>query len=201
MINLLLAFFSIISIISAYMIILSVNSVYSILYMLLVFLSSSSILFLLECEFIALMFLIVYIGAIAILFLFIVMMLDLKFATIKTSIFKYVPFAFIVGIVLLFEILNIIYQNFTFTPYVNSEIFNNNYINWFDKIDYITELEAVGQVLYTHYVLQFLIAGYILLLAVLCPVILVLNTNKQVQSQIFFKQLSRNYKNAIIKIN
>ena len=60
------------------MIILSQNSIYSVLFLVLSFVSSSSIIFLLECEYISLIFVIIYVGAIAVLFLFVVMMLDIK---------------------------------------------------------------------------------------------------------------------------
>jgi len=60
------------------MIILSQNSIYSVLFLVLSFVSSSNIIFLLECEYISLIFIIIYVGAIAVLFLFVVMMLNIK---------------------------------------------------------------------------------------------------------------------------
>ena len=77
-VNLFFYFFSFILIVSALMTILSQNSIYSVLFLVLSFVSSSSILFLLECEYISLIFIIIYVGAIAVLFLFVVMMLDVK---------------------------------------------------------------------------------------------------------------------------
>jgi NADH-quinone oxidoreductase subunit J len=75
----------------------------------------------------------------------------------------------------------------------------NFYVNWYDKIDAITEIEAIGQVLYTHYILQFLIAGNILLLVTVGVVVLTINTNtNNIKNQIIFKQLSRNYKNVLL---
>ena len=71
------------------MIILSQNSIYSVLFLVLSFVSSSSILFLLECEYISLIFIIIYVGAIAVLFLFVVMMLDIKTIYLAKDSLKY----------------------------------------------------------------------------------------------------------------
>jgi NADH-quinone oxidoreductase subunit J len=65
-------------VISAFMVVLAQHPVFSLLFLVLSFLFSSFILFILECEFLALMFIIVYVGAIAVLFLFAVMMLESK---------------------------------------------------------------------------------------------------------------------------
>jgi len=61
-------------------------------------------------------------------------------------------------------------------------------INWFYKLDYITDLEALGQILYTHYVFQFLIVGMILLIALIGAVTLTFN---YVITQNSFRQVSR----------
>ena len=84
------------------MIILSQNSIYSVLFLVLSFISSSSILFLLECEYISLIFVIIYVGAIAVLFLFVVMMLDIKTTHLVKDSLKYFPFGSLLGIVFIF---------------------------------------------------------------------------------------------------
>jgi len=153
-----------------------------------------------ECEFIALIFIIIYVGAIAVLFLFVVMMLDIKTQSITKDSLKYFPFGFFLGVLFLGEILLIISKAFQINPY-SSSFLANIYSNWFDKLDAFTELEAFGQLLYTYYIVQFLVAGIILLLAVIGAVVLTLNTTttkKTVKTQIIFKQLSRTYKNSLI---
>ena len=69
---------------------------------------------------------------------------------------KYFPFGSFIGIVFLIEVLVLVQESFKSNPYQISELVNF-YVNWYDKIDALTELEVLGQVLYTHYVLQFLI--------------------------------------------
>jgi len=77
-------------------------------------------------------------------------------------------------------------------------IFINYYINWFKTIDNITDIVALGQIIYTHYVVQFLIVGLILLLAVIASVVLTKNNLQYYpKKQLLFRQLSRSYKNIL----
>ena len=198
-INILFYLFSNVLLLSSLMVITVQNSIYSVLFLVLSFVSASSLLFLLECEFIALMFIVIYVGAIAVLFLFVVMMLDLKTDNMSKDTLKYFPFGSFIGLVFLIELMLIISENFKSNPY-NKDFLFNFYTNWYDKIDSLTEIEAMGQILYTQYVVQFLIAGNILLLAAIGAVVLTINTDnsKVNKNQIIFKQLSRNYKNVLI---
>lgn len=177
------------------MIIISQNSIYSVLFLVLSFVSSVCILFLLGCEFISLMFIIIYVGAIAVLFLFVVMMLDVKTINLTKDSLKYFPFGSFVGVVFLSEIIMLIPKTFDKTNPYSESFLSNLYIDWFFRLDHVSDIVAIGQILYTDYILQFLIAGNILLLAVIGPVILTLTTSvKSSKSQITFRQLSRSFK-------
>jgi len=194
-------FFSNVLILSSLMVISVQNSIYSVLFLVMCFVAAAIILCLLECEFIALIFIILYVGAIAVLFLFVVMMLDLKLTDATKDAFKYFPVGGIVGIVFLIEISAVILNFFKINPYQASAL-ANYYSNWFDIIDLFSELEAIGQILFTSYVSQFLIAGVILLLAVLCSVVLNMYTTKHdTKAQITFRQLSRSYREVLLYKN
>lgn len=196
--NILFYLFSAILLLSSLMVIMVQNSIYSVLFLVLSFISSSGILLLLKCEFLALMFLIIYVGAIAVLFLFVVMMLDLKTANLKKDTLKYFPFGAIIGGLLLIEIILGIKETFNINSYTNSFL-TNWYFNWYERVDTFTEIQAIGQVVYTEYVLQFLIAGNVLLLATIAAVVLTLKTDVNTdRKQIIFRQLSRSYKNVLI---
>ena len=200
-VSILFYIFSSVLLLSSFMVITAQNAIYSVLFLVLSFLSSASLLFLLKCEFLSLIFILIYVGAIAILFLFVVMMLDLKTQTNKESSIKYFPFGFIIGSVFLTEIVLVISETFKENPY-KTGFLSNFYTNWYDKLDMFTEIQSIGQVVYTQYVLQFLIAGNILLLATIASVVLTINTNTDSQTnktQVIFKQLSRNYKNVLLK--
>ena len=128
-INLFFYFFSCVLVISSIMIILSQNSVYSVLFLVLSFISSSSILFLIECEFISLLFIIIYVGAIAILFLFVVMMLDIKTIYVTKDSLKYFPFGSFLGFIFLLEILTVVSNIFELTNPYNTSSLSNLYVN------------------------------------------------------------------------
>jgi NADH-quinone oxidoreductase subunit J len=197
-INILFYLFSAILLLRSLMVIIVQNSIYSVLFLVLSFISSSGILLLLKCEFLALMFLIIYVGAIAVLFLFVVMMLDLKTANLKKDTLKYFPFGVIIGGLLLIEIILGVKETFNINPYTNS-VLTNWHFNWYERLDTFTEIQAIGQVVYTEYVLQFLIAGNVLLLATIAAVVLTLKTDVNTdRKQIIFRQLSRSYKNVLI---
>lgn len=197
-INLFFYFFSFVLIISALMTILSQNSIYSVLFLVLSFVSSSSVLFLLECEYISLIFIIIYVGAIAVLFLFVVMMLDVKTVYLAKDSLKYFPFGSFIGIVFLIETLLIVPSTFeSINPYDTSFLLNY-YFDWFNKLDYFTEVMSIGHLLYTDYIIQFLLSGNILLLATIGPVTLVLiRSTKITKKQVTFKQLSRTYSSVL----
>ena len=178
------------------MIILVQNAIYSVIFLILSFISAGGMLFLIECELFALLFIVVYVGAIAVLFLFVVMMLDVKVVTTNRDSLKYFPLGILIGLILFVQISYLL--SLHYEPSYLDSITYNNYQDWYDKIDSVTEMEALGQVLYTRYVLQFLIAGLILTLSVIGAVILTVNSfEKKSQSQIISKQLSRKQQNSL----
>jgi NADH-quinone oxidoreductase subunit J len=120
-------FFSCVLLLSSLMIILSQNSIYSVLFLVLSFVSSANILFLLECEYISLIFIIIYVGAIAVLFLFVVMMLDLKTIHLAKDSLKYFPFGSFLGFVFFIEILTVTPSIFEATNPYNTNILSNQY--------------------------------------------------------------------------
>lgn len=188
-------FFAGFALISATMVISVKNPVHSVLFLILSFVSSAGLLFLLEVEFISLVFIVVYVGAIAVLFLFVVMMLDIKISDSKREFLKYFPLGSFLGFAFLIEIFIILTENLKPSPYNN--IMSDFYVNWLDLIDYSTNIEALGQILYTYYFIYFLIAGLILLIAIMGAIVLTLTFNKNSKAQLTYKQVSRNFNNAI----
>jgi NADH-quinone oxidoreductase subunit J len=166
----------------------------------LVFLFSAGLLFCLEVEFLSLSFIIVYVGAIAILFLFVVMMLDIKIGDNSLSFLAYGPVGYFLVFLFLLEItLPLI----TFVGSFDS-IFNANvdyfYVNWLKEIDYITNINAIGQLLYTYYFVYFLMSGLILYIAMIGALMLTLTLNRVVKKQIVYKQLARQSDNSFLKV-
>jgi NADH-quinone oxidoreductase subunit J len=192
--NLLFYTFSVALIFSAVMVIISQHSVFSLLFLVSCFIFSSFLLFLLECEFLALLFIVVYVGAIAILFLFAIMMLESKQINLSRNSIKYFPVGIVFSVGLLIPILNIINNTFEDTSFIFSSFYFNTYVNWYDLIDSTNDVNVYGQILYSYFVLQFLVAGLILLLVLIGVVYLTNSFEKHTKQQSKFRQLSRKAK-------
>lgn len=171
------------------------NPVHSVLSLVVVFLLSSALLICLEVEFLALSFVIVYVGAIAIFFLFVVMMLDIKvvdgsFNFLQQSFFAYlISFSFFLLMISpcfpsLFSISE--FSLLSFSP-----------IDWFSEVTSFSNLVSLGLVLYTYYFIFFLIAGFILLVAVFGVLMLLLSLNKNHSSGIHLKKVSSKKRFAV----
>jgi len=186
--NLLFYFVSGVLVFSAIMVIVASHSVFSLLFLVLSFIASAFLLFMLECEFLALIFIVVYVGAIAVLFLFAVMMLDAKLQNLTRNVFRYLPVGFLFALGFLVPVL---YQLPSGVIGHTNLSIQNNYMNWYDLLDSTSDVEVYGQVLYSYFVLQFLVVGLILLV-VLIGVVYLTNTytSNRIVDQSTYKQLS-----------
>ena len=187
--NFLIYIFSITLLFSAMMVITTKNSLYSVLFLVSSFLSASILILILDNEFLALFFLIIYLGAIAILFLFVVMMLDIKYRELQTSRI-YFPMGIMIGGTLFIEIWFAALKLLGNNPRISDV---NSYLNWYDTVDSLIDINVVSQFFYTHYVLQILIAGLILYVAVIGVAFLTIKSayRSSDRDQILFRQLSR----------
>lgn len=192
MVNNLFFIFSFLLVLSSLMVILSKHPVFSVLFLIGSFICASFLLLLLECEFLALLFIIIYVGAIAVLFLFAVMMLESKLTDLSNNTMESLPIAIILGILLFFLLLSEIHIYFNYPQ----GSFVNYYSNWYDLIDSTHDVAVYGQVLYSYFVLQFLVAGLILLLTIIGVVHLtnIYKSEEKTLNQIGFKQLARESK-------
>jgi NADH-quinone oxidoreductase subunit J len=217
--------FSSIALTSAIFVIYSKNAVYSVFFLILVFSSITGLLLISEIEFLSIMLIIIYIGAITVLFLFVVMMLDIN--VINNDVdnnFGYIPIIFLITSIFFFEtflmfskvlssynfIIEKIYLKLNYSAYTSIfpklpfsyEYKDLVYKQWLNKLDNITNIETLGQVLYTYYAIFLLIAGIILLIALIGAVTLTLKERKKKKflTKNIFEQLSRNSSNAIFKI-
>lgn len=185
---------------SAFFVISSRNPIHSVMSLVLVFLSSAGLLFCLNAEFLALCFIIVYVGAIAILFLFIVMMLEVKIGDNSLSFFANGPVNYLLIFFFFLEIASPLIQ---FIGSFDSVFLDSNYffyVSWLEQIDYITNINLIGQLLYTYYFVYFLMAGLILYIAMIGALMLTLSLNRISKKQIVYKQLSRQSNNSFLKI-
>lgn len=187
-------FFYIISsllLISAFLVITVKNPVHSVLFLVLVFVEAAVLLLLLEIDFLPLIFIVIYVGAIAILFLFVVMMIDIKLTKSPVNPLRYFSIGGFVGIIILSELFFMIKNN-NLLPYISEELIGlNEYSNWSINFDNLNNLNCIGQFLYTHYFIHFLMSGFLLLIGMIGPIVLTLSLNSSSKNQFIFKQLSR----------
>ena len=152
------------------------NPIHSILFLVCVFILSSVLLFCLEIEFLGLSFILIYVGAIAILFLFVVMMLDLK---INDKIFNRLQYDLVTYFLIFFFFLEIALPLSSLNSFTHSLYFSNfDWVNWSSQIETFTNIQAIGQVLYTYYFVFFLLAGFILFVSIIGSLMLTLTLNK-----------------------
>ena len=178
-------FFSFLLLLSSIFVFISKNPVHSVLFLILTFCNASAILFLFNAEFLGLIFIIIYVGAIAVLFLFVVMMLNVKIYS--SDEFSYLPFIFLGGFVLIVQIFLVLEKAFS-----NSNFWETSLSYTFDNyLDTLTSIDVLGQSLYNYYLLCFLLAGLVLLVAMIGAIVLTLNFSSQRKNELVSRQLSR----------
>jgi NADH-quinone oxidoreductase subunit J len=199
--------FSSIALTSAIFVIYSTNTIYSAFFLILVFTSTTGLLLISEVEFISIMLIIIYVGAITVLFLFVIMMLDINVLIDKNNNnFGYLPIILLISLIFFLETFVVFSKVFTsYYHLIQQSFFENNiiYNQFIYKLDSITNIETIGQILYTYYAFFFLAAGIILLIALIGAVTL---TKKEKKKQSYltknlYKQLSRNCLRATFNIN
>ncbi|MCB9991406.1 MAG: NADH-quinone oxidoreductase subunit J [Rhodospirillales bacterium] len=175
--------FAAVLVLSALMVITAKNPVHSVLFLILAFFNAAGLFILLGAEFIATILVIVYVGAVAVLFLFVVMMLDISFADLRKGAMQYVPIGLVIGFVLLGELF-LAYGAWQFAPEVEQHFAA-------PVVPDVTNTEALGGLLYTHYVLAFQMAGLILLVAMMGAIVLTHRTRPGVRKQKVADQFDR----------
>jgi len=162
-------------------VILASNPIHSLIFLILTFFGSACILILFQIDFLALIFIVIYVGAIAILFLYVVMMLNVKFNILENNSLN--PLTFCLG----FMFFSFFYIFFSQTfNYEETKPFH--YENHFDILN---NIDSLGQFLFNYFLSCFLVAGLILLIAVIGAIILTLNFSGNRKNQLIFRQLSR----------
>ena len=179
--------FSLIAIVSAVMVTASKNTVHSVFFLILDFISISCLFIMIGAEFLGMIMLIVYVGAVAVLFLFVVMMLNVAqqknqwFASKDSS--RHIPVGLIISTLIFVEIL-IVIGGWKYKP----EIFDiNNSINFSS----VSNTHSLGQIIYTDYIHVFQISGMILLVAMIGAIVLTFRQRAGVKRQSYIKQISR----------
>ncbi len=186
-------FFSTIAVFSATMVTISRNTVYSVFFLILVFISISILFIMIGAEFLGMIMLIVYVGAVAVLFLFVVMMLNINEQLTKRSsrkgLINNISVGSIIGVIIFLELLVVI-GGWKYKDTFNSLTSTNLNLD-------ISNTHALGNILYTEYIHLFQISGMILLVAMIGAITLTFNKRENIKRQSYFNQIQRDKKSAI----
>ena len=179
--------FSFIAIISAIMVTVSKNTVHSVFFLILDFISISCLFIMIGAEFLGMIMLIVYVGAVAVLFLFVVMMLNVAQQKNQWLLSEdssgHIPIGLIISVLIFFELI-IVIGGWKYRP----ELFDTGNLN---NISEMTNTHSLGQILYTDFIHVFQISGMILLIAMIGAIVLTFRKREGVKTQSYLKQISR----------
>ena len=179
--------FSIIAVISAIMVTASKNTVHSVFFLILDFISISCLFIMIGAEFLGMIMLIVYVGAVAVLFLFVVMMLNVSqqknqwFNSEENS--GHIPVGLIISTIIFFELI-IVIGGWKYRP----NLLNSNNLS---NLNQVTNTHSLGEVLYTDYIHVFQISGMILLVSMIGAIVLTFRKRVGVKKQSYIKQITR----------
>ena len=182
--------FATLTIASAIAVIFARNPVHSVLWLILAFFNAAGLMLLVGAEFIAMLVVIVYVGAVAVLFLFVVMMLDIDFASLRSGFNRNLPFGIIIALVLLAEIVIALFAHQAGPAFAGAPVAAAQ-----------PNIVALGQLLYSRYLFAFELAGLILLVAMIGAIVLTHRSRRDTRPQKVWKQVARRPDEAIHNAN
>ena len=166
------------------------SPVHSVLFLILAFFSAAGLFVMLGAEFLAMLLVVVYVGAVAVLFLFVVMMLDVDFASLRQGFARYMPLGAGVAGILAFEMI-----------LVSTAVSTGGAARLNDTPQAsgpdISNAETIGRVLYTDYIYFFQAAGLVLLVAMIGAIVLTLRHKPGVRRQVIADQVARGPKTGM----
>ena len=179
--------FATLTIASALAVIFSRNPVHSVLWLIVAFFNAAGLMLLVGAEFIAMLVVIVYVGAVAVLFLFVVMMLDIDFASLRRGFTSNLPFGILVALVLVAEIIVALFAHRVGPAFAAKEV----------PATATPNIVALGQLLYSRYLYAFELAGLILLVAMVGAIVLTHRSRGDLRTPKASRQLRRRPEEAI----
>ncbi len=177
-----------VAVFAAFMVVAARNPVRSVLWLILTFFTAAGLFVMLGAEFLAMMLVVVYVGAVAVLFLFVVMMLDVDFVALKQGFLQYMPLGALIALIMLAEIVFVAGswaagQGAEGAPPMVAGAANN--------------VTAIGNVLYTDYILFFQLSGMVLLVAMVGAIVLTLRQRPGVKRQDVGAQVDRRREDSV----
>lgn len=177
-------------VVSGLLVVTARNPVHSVLWLILAFFSAAGLFVLLGAEFLAMLLVVVYVGAVAVLFLFVVMMLDVDFVKLREGYAQYLALGAIVAGILLAEMIMVsiaVVQGGAAAEATAPVVAGAD----------MTNVEAIGRVLYTDYIYFFQAAGIVLLIAMIGAITLTLRHKPNVKRQNPGDQVNRDRRKSV----
>jgi len=183
--------FSAVLMLSAGAVITAKNPVHSVFFLILAFFNAAGLFVLLGAEYLAMTLVIVYVGAVAVLFLFVVMMLNINFEKFRAGFIRYLPLGVFFAAFLFIELGALLYQSLiTPAPVAAVSVA-------IPSLNEVTNAQAIGQQLYTRYMLLFELSGVILLVAMIGAIVLTLRHRPGVKRQKIAAQNARTREQSV----
>jgi len=179
--------------VSAAMVVSARNPVHSVLFLILAFFNAAGLFLIAGAEFLAMILVIVYVGAVAVLFLFVVMMLDINFAELRSGFQRYLPVGLAIGVVLLVE-LAIVLGGWQIAPQAAT-------LRFAPMQAAVNNTMQIGNIIYTDYVLLFQAAGLVLLVAMIGAIVLTLRDRQASRRQEAAVQTARSVRETLAMID
>lgn len=167
-----------ISILFSIFVIISKNPIFSVLFLIGLFVSISLYLISIGLEYIGISYLLVYVGAVSILFLFILMLINIRISELLSDNNNYLPLA-IISLILLFVTLGNSIPSTDLNENSRYSLINNsdtlNYVTsnkWDNTLINNDQISSIGNLLYTNYSIWLIIISVILLLAMVGSIVI-----------------------------
>jgi NADH-ubiquinone oxidoreductase chain 6 len=186
------------ALVSGLMVVRAKNPVHSVLFPILVFCDTSGLLILLGLDFSAMIFPVVHIGAIAVSFLFVVMMFNIQIAEIHEEVLRYLPVSGIIGLIFWWEMFFILDNETIPLLPTHRNTTSLGYTVYAGKVRSWTNLETLGNLLYTYYSVWFLVSSLILLVAMIGAIVLTMHRTTKVKRQDVFRRNALDSRRTII---
>jgi len=199
--------FSSLAIIASLFVIFTKNPVFATLFLIFTFTNISSLLFLFNFEFLPISFLVIYVGAIAVLFLFVLMMLNIKLAELQENYATLLPISLVFSVIFLTNFIFIFRSEFLLMHLSNANaiLFLSDTINvtaqnvnFSNLLGLNNNLKTIALALYTDYLIAFLLAGYILLLAMVAAIVLTIQKLFISKSQNIYTQIMSDFNKTVV---
>jgi NADH-quinone oxidoreductase subunit J len=181
--------FAAVLVVAAIGVITARNPVHAALFLVFAFFNSAILWLLMEAEFLAIVLVLVYVGAVMVLFLFVVMMLDVNVAQMREGFTRYAPLGVLVAVIVVIEIASVVWVKNL--GRVGAEAAPSL------AVDGYSNTQALGELLYTKYLLPFELAAVILLVAIVAAISLTMRHRPGLKAQDIAAQVAVRAKDRV----